>query len=107
MRRVIIESPYRGKDLEERKRNEEYLRRCIRDSVLRGESPYASHRMLPGALDEDKPEERQLGIEAGYAWYEQADAIIFYTDRGWSTGMRYALIRCKEHGYEERQIGCE
>ena len=88
MRKVIIESPFAG-DVEA---NIEYARRCVRDSVLRGEAPIASHLLLtqPGILNDDIPEERQLGIDAGLAWREVADASIVYTDRGslrvWSTG---------------------
>jgi hypothetical protein len=61
---------------------------------MRGESPYASHGLLPGALDEDKGEERQLGIEAGYEWWFVADKIVFYEDNGWSNGMLTAMNRC-------------
>lgn len=39
MRRVIIESPYHGNV----ERNLRYLRACLRDSLLRGEAPFASH----------------------------------------------------------------
>ena len=39
MIKVIIESPYTG-DVE---RNLEYARRCMRDSIKRGEAPFASH----------------------------------------------------------------
>lgn len=93
MKRVIIESPYRGANQAERLRNVSYLKRCIRDCVLRGESPYASHMMLRGALDEDVPDERMLGIVAGFEWWEAAEFIVFYTDYGWSAGMDTAKAR--------------
>jgi hypothetical protein len=98
VKRVIIESPYRGANQAERLRNISYLKKCIRDCIMRGESPYASHGLLPGALDEDKAEERQLGIEAGYAWWWEAHKIVFYTDYGWSTGMVIARERCEQFG---------
>lgn len=93
MKRVVIESPFAG-DVE---RNIRYLRACMRDCVLRGESPYASHGLLtqPGVLDDNDPEERKKGIEAGYAWWGGADLIVFYVDLGISTGMRAALERAK------------
>jgi hypothetical protein len=74
-----------------------------------GESPYASHGLLPGALDEDKAEERQLGIEAGYAWWDAVELIVFYTDYGWSSGMIYALERCQDLNkpYEERCLDAD
>ena len=39
MQRVIIESPYAG----EIDKNTAYARRCMRDSLDRGEAPFASH----------------------------------------------------------------
>ena len=42
MRLVIVESPYAG-DVEA---NEEYARQCVRDSLMRGEAPIASHLLL-------------------------------------------------------------
>lgn len=98
MKKVIIESPYRGANQAERLRNVSYLKKCIRDCIMRGESPYASHMMLPGALDEDKVQERILGIQAGYEWWFVAEAIVFYTDYGWSTGMAIARERCEQLG---------
>jgi hypothetical protein len=98
MKRVIIESPYRGANQAERLRNASYLKRCIRDCIMHNESPYASHGLLPGALDEDKAQERLLGIQAGYEWWFAAEAIIFYVDYGWSTGMTIARERCGQLG---------
>lgn len=90
MRRVIIESPFAG-DVET---NKLYLRACIRDCIRRGETPYASHRMLTDALDDDDPEEREAGINAGYAWWPEDRArielgcdIVFYVDLAVSPGM--------------------
>lgn len=112
MRLVIVESPYKGNvDL-----NLRYLRSCIRDCISRGESPYASHRMLPGALDDDNPEERQLGIDAGLAWrrahWINEDGFVrhvipvFYLDLGWSGGMSAALTLYEKEGvhYERRNL---
>lgn len=100
MRLVILESPYAG-DIE---RNEAYLARCIRDSILRSEAPFASHRMYPGALSEAT--ERDLGIRAGYAWWKAAKAVVFYVDLGWSPGMHKARQRAKtmKMTVEERTI---
>lgn len=93
MRRVIVESPYAG-DVE---RNLRYLRACLRDSLLRGEAPFASHGLYtqPGVLDDHDQEQRRMGIEAGFAWWEGADAIVFYLDLGISNGMDAAFRRAK------------
>ena len=63
MRRVILESPYAG-DVD---RNVAYARACLRDSLLRGEAPIASHLLFtqPGVLDDQIPNERQMGISRG------------------------------------------
>ncbi len=87
MRRVIIESPYAGDIVE----NKKYLQRAIRDSLSRGEAPFASHQMYTDALDDNDPEQRKLGMLAGFRWLAIADAIIVYGDRGISPGMKLAI----------------
>lgn len=91
MRRVILESPYAG----DVARNVAYARACLRDSLLRGEAPIASHLLYtqPGVLDDQIPEERQMGIDAGLAWGVEAEATVVYTDYGISRGMRYGIDR--------------
>ena len=90
MKRVIIESPFAG-DIE---RNKSYAFKAALDALSRGESPFGSHIFFPQFLDEFDPEQRKLGIDAGYAWWESADLIAFYTDLGWSPGMCKARDRC-------------
>jgi hypothetical protein len=89
MKRVILESPYAGLV----QRNIEYARKCVRDSLSRGEAPIASHLLYTqeGILDDDIPEERQWGIDAGLTWKDVADKHVFYVDYGMSKGMEYAL----------------
>lgn len=89
MKKVIIESPYAG-DIE---KNLEYARACVKDSLLRGEAPIASHLLYTqdGILDDTNPEERRHGIDAGLAWKDVADIHAFYIDHGMSTGMKYAF----------------
>lgn len=59
MRRVILESPFAG-NLWGRWRNRGYARRCLRDSVLRGEAPLVSHLLYTQALDDADPYERKM-----------------------------------------------
>lgn len=108
MQLAIIESPFRASPNYTADEAAEYLRLCIRDSILRGESPYASHRMIPGALDDADPAERDIGIRCGYAWWRAASVVAFYTDLGWSEGMRkaYARARTMSIKVEERRL-CE
>lgn len=117
MKLVIIESPYKG----DVPRNKLYLQSCIRDCIFRGESPYASHRMLTDALDDNNPLEREIGIRAGLAWRNaftlasRDDAPhqvfhrvtpVFYLDLGWSNGMERArtLYVLEDVPYEERKL---
>ena len=83
---VVIESPWRGKNPV----NRIYMLRCILDSVMRRETPYASHRMLTEVLDDNCPKQRQLGIRCGLAVHSRAETIAFYVDQGWSEGMEGA-----------------
>lgn len=87
---VVIESPYAGVQTE---RNRRYLRACLRDSLLRGEAPFASHGLYtqPGVLSDDDPNERSHGIKAGFMWRRFANRTAVYTDLGISAGMQLGL----------------
>ena len=100
---AIIESPYKG----ETEKNLAYLQRCILDCISRQEAPFASHQMYTSALDDQIEEQRALGIEAGLAWRNKADLIVFYVDYGWSTGMNLAKEKYDTEGIEYviREIG--
>jgi hypothetical protein len=85
MRLVILESPYAG-DIAA---NVAFARACLRDALLRGEAPIASHLLYtqPGVLDDNIAIERSQGIAAGLAWERFAEASVVYVDRGISKGM--------------------
>lgn len=86
---VILESPFAGPDRATIDANVAYARSCMRDALIRGEHPLASHLLYTqrGILDDSVPHERQRGIEAGLAWRRVAHGAVFYYDRGWSPGM--------------------
>ena len=100
MRLVIIESPFADPTPEGIEENIAYARRCLKDSLLRGEAPLASHLLYTqaGVLDDTIPEERVLGIEAGLAWGKLAHATVVYVDRGISNGMQFGIRRAKSEG---------
>lgn len=110
---VIIESPYAGKNPVHFRRNIQYLHACIQDCLRRGEIPYASHGFFPGALDDNIPEQRKQGIEAGFATAEIFNQVgghrAFYMDRGSSTGMNYGREHSERIGqqYIVRTLGEE
>ncbi len=102
----VLETPYAG-DVEA---NVEYAQKCMHDMLLRREAPYASHLLYtqPNVLDDLIPEERDLGIQAGFAFkHLEGMHTVFYTDRGMSGGMQLALDYCKEFNmrYEIRTLG--
>lgn len=101
MRLVVIESPYAGDfagDVAKVERHLRYLRACMHDCLKRGEAPFASHGLYtqPGVLDDNDPADRELGIQAGFAWRAMADATVVYTDCGTSRGMEYGIRAAKE-----------
>lgn len=105
MRLVIVESPYAG-DVE---RNVAYARAAMRDCLMRGEAPFASHLLYtqPGVLDDNIPIERGLGITAGLLWGDKADATVVYVGFGISLGMLtgIAVARLAGRPVEFRGVG--
>ncbi len=101
---VIIESPFAGDVIA----NIAYARQAMRDSLIRGENPIASHLLYPqpGILDEARSSDRRRGIAAGLAWRKVADMAVFYTGLGWSPGMEEAreLYRAEGFRFEIRDM---
>jgi hypothetical protein len=93
---VILESPYAG-DIE---RNIRFARRCMRDSLQRGEAPFAMHLLYTqeGILDDNIPAERNWGIEAGLAWGRHAFKTVVYTNLGITPGMEIGIARAQAEG---------
>jgi hypothetical protein len=109
MKLTIIESPYAAPTPERIEAHVEYARRCVRDSLERGEAPIASHLLFtqPNILRDEVPEERQWGIDAGLAWRRVADLTAVYTDFGITAGMSYGIEAAESSGVtvEYRSIG--
>jgi hypothetical protein len=111
---VSIESPLRGRvpswvrsrwlaalfERFDRWRNMRYALACVRDSLSRGEFPYASHVFFDrrGLLDDADPNQRCSGMTAGLAWSTQATVFAFYIDRGFSSGMSAAHLAAVKAG---------
>lgn len=106
---VVIESPYAAKTKADAEMHRIYAGRAMRDSVIRGETPLASHILYAasGALDDNNPDERDLGIRTGYKLWRVADRIVFYLDYGMSSGMEKAMKRAESKGEKivKRYIG--
>lgn len=86
MKRVFVCSPYSG----DTARNIQYARFAMTDCFHRGEAPFAPHLLYtqPTVLDDDVPEQRELGIEAGLSFLRTCDSLAVYDDHGISVGMR-------------------
>lgn len=95
---VILESPFAG----DVGANLSYLRSCMRDCLLRGEAPFASHGLYtqPGVLDDAVPAEREHGIAAGFAWRGACTKTVIYCDRGCSGGMLAGYTHAVRAGHE-------
>ena len=94
-RLVVIESPFahaKG-DAVAAARTMKYLRAAMRDCFSRGEAPYASHALYTqeGVLDDWIPEQRMLGITAGFAWGKKAVLRAVYIDLGITSGMQKGI----------------
>lgn len=105
MERVIVESPYAG-NIEV---NEIYGSFAMKDCLVNyGEAPYASHLLYTRkyVLKDWLPNDRRLGIDAGFAWRENGDKSVFYVDLLMSKGMVEGLKDCKNKGlpYEVRKL---
>lgn len=94
MKLVVIESPFAGAV----KRNVQYARDLMLFCLQRGEAPIASHLLYPQCLDDDRPDERALGIEAGLLWAKHAEKTVVGFDYGLSRGMTAAIARSRAEG---------
>lgn len=92
--KVIIESPYSG----DVKKNLEYARKCLLDSLNRKEAPFASHLLYTQVLDDEIKDQRQLGMKNAFMWYKYADLMAVYIDLGISKGMLEGIE--KAHKYD-------
>lgn len=90
VRTVLVESPLEHETYRE-PANLAYLDLCLRDCLMRNESPHASHKLLLGALNDRDDGERELGMRAGWMIGMKLDTWVFYLDRGFSDGMRDGL----------------
>lgn len=94
MKRVILESPYAG----DRERNEKYAKDCMLDSLNRGEAPFVSQLLYTQVLDDDIPQQRDIGMAGHHAWQEVSEYMVVYEDYGISGGMKEAIDMATESG---------
>lgn len=80
---VYVTSPING----DRCANQEYAKRCVRDSIARNEAPIAAQTYLPDALDSTKVNEGLTSMFIGLCLLEGAALVAVYADRGTSERM--------------------
>ena len=95
---VTLESPYSPKNGRTVEENKRYLQKCIRDCLHRGEVPFASHQMYTEALNDSAPEDRELGISAGFFAIKRTDYTVVYCDWGISFGMLGGIEEAVKNG---------
>lgn len=89
--RVVIESPLAGDTV----KNLRYALWCCRYAwVTHREHAIASHMLCPWFMDDEAPAERAAGINWGWMWSKEVPHV-FFTDLGWSGGMKAAYARCR------------
>jgi len=92
---VIIESPFRATPYYTQEQHRLYLYHAVADCIRRGESPFASHLILPEVLNDDDDYERALGIRVGMNWGKYADLVAVYSCLGVGPGMKAAIAYYK------------
>ena len=91
---IYICSPYRG----EVKRNKEYARELTRKAIDNGFVPVTVHLYLTEALDDNKPDERAKGMEAGQTILDNCKFILVGNRYGISEGMASEISRAFDKG---------
>ena len=91
---LYVCSPYRG----EVKRNKEYARELTRKAIDNGFVPVTVHLYLTEALDDNKPDEREKGMEAGATILDNCKYILVGGRYGISEGMASEIKRAMDNG---------
>lgn len=94
---VYVCSPYRG----ETKRNTAYARELTRKVLEYGYTPITPHLYLTQVLDDEKPEERKLGLLAGQELLKHCKYILIGSRYGISEGMQQEIMIAREAELKE------
>lgn len=95
---TVIESPFSAPTIEGLVHNVQYTMLAVRDSLNRGEAPYASHLFYTQMLDDNNAAERKLGMDAGLTICRHAEQTAVYLDFGMSRGMEYGIEAARRAG---------
>ena len=94
MKRVFICSPLRSKLRDGVEKNQERARFYCKFAMAAGHRPFAPHLFYTQLLDDNVPDERELGIALGLADLLQCDEVWAF---GFPTAGMDAEVRFAEH----------
>ncbi len=93
---TIVESPFSAPTREGIVRNVSYAYLAARDCMVRNEAPLLSHLLYTQMLDDENPEDRAFGIDAGLLVGQIANRTALYVDLGVSRGMEYGIANAEK-----------
>ena len=99
MKRVYICSSLRGNVEENRKKAERYCRYAVRMGAI----PYAPHAYFTRFLNDDVPEERDLGMCEGLFWLSLCSEIWVFGDVV-TAGMQKEIDYAQSHHIFVRRV---
>lgn len=88
----MIESPWQNG------RHKGYALDCLKDSLDRGEAPFASHLLYTQVLDDDDATQRKDGITTGHEFFRAAHFVAVYIDHGITDGMIQGMDAAQRAG---------
>ena len=97
MKTAYICSPYSG----DTKRNKQYARELTARAIQDGYAPITPHLYITECLDDNEPEQRELGLNTGLALLSVCDIIIVGIKYGISKGMETEIFKARRLGLEE------
>ena len=92
---IYVCSPYRG-DVAE---NIAFAKRCCLEVIRAGEVPFAPHIYFTQFLNDNIPQERELGITCGLEVLSLCNEIWFFGDKI-TDGMLAEIDYAKQHGID-------
>lgn len=103
MKKIFICSPYRGDTKSNLQKAYQYCRGVIEKGYL----PIAPHTIFPNYLDDDNPDEREMGIQMGLELMKDCEEIWVFDDA--TEGMKKEILVAEELGIPiilQSQKGC-
>lgn len=93
---VLIESPFAHPHPQGRILHAAYLELCLHDSIYRGETPIATHKLYTICLDDTNVVERRLGMRRALDILPHVSLVAVYVDLGISPGMQEGIVLALE-----------